>query len=272
MLSRRVVALVLAVLAVLVAAEVFLQSFALRGIGLGLAIMVATWYFATVLARIAADARATRREARQLASLPALVAMLPLRRPLPATGNYAASSDTALLLAQLAREIKPRSVLELGSGVSTLVLGYALEAYGGGALLSIEHGEGYAAEVAERLRMHGLAGRVQERLACLEPAEVDGRRYQWYARDAWAAVPDGSVDMLVVDGPPQALQPLSRYPALPLLAPKLRPGAVIVLDDCGDTRTRRVLDAWLERFPGVTAERYSWLETQPAVLRWSRPA
>lgn len=53
-----------------------------------------------------------------------------------------------------------------------------------------------------------------------------------------------NVDLLVIDGPPEATGNWARYPALPLLREKLRSGAVVVLDDTHRADERAILEAW----------------------------
>ncbi len=55
------------------------------------------------------------------------------RRPLPLWVRYMARPEVLELLWQLIVERRPARVLELGSGMSTLVMSYALETAGGGA-------------------------------------------------------------------------------------------------------------------------------------------
>jgi hypothetical protein len=57
-----------------------------------------------------------------------------------------------------------------------------------------------------------------------------------------------SIDMLIVDGPPQATQALARYPALPLLFSRLNDTAIIVLDDFNSTAQQEIVKMWIQEF------------------------
>lgn len=54
------------------------------------------------------------------------------------------------------------------------------------------------------------------------------------------------VDVLIVDGPPGLTGDWARYPAYPLLREKLRPGAIVLIDDAQRTDERSIVEAWLE--------------------------
>ena len=58
------------------------------------------------------------------------------------------------------------------------------------------------------------------------------------------------VDLLVVDGPPAdtADKVLARYPALPVVHPRLAPGATVVLDDVERPGEQEVLTRWEREF------------------------
>ena len=63
---------------------------------------------------------------RQIEALVMLAKCLPLRHPLPPMRGSAISPDLALLLYELVHDHHPALVVECGSGVSSLVIGYAL--------------------------------------------------------------------------------------------------------------------------------------------------
>src|SRR5450631_1633404 len=76
--------------------------------------------------------------------------------PLPLPGGWAASTD---LLGEIVRAVathRPRLIVELGSGISTLVIAAALRANGAGRLISIDADEAYAATTRQQLQQHAL--------------------------------------------------------------------------------------------------------------------
>jgi predicted O-methyltransferase YrrM len=145
----------------------------------------------------------------------------------------------AAVCAEVAARHRP-TVVECGSGFSTLALARLVREREG-RLVSLEHDELWAGRVREHLAAAGLTETAEVVLAPLEP----GTGLPWYAADALRSVPD-RIDVLLVDGPP-AFAPgtgLSRYPALPVLLPRLTDGAVVVLDDLDRPGEQQVLAAW----------------------------
>ncbi|MFM7860460.1 MAG: hypothetical protein ACKO8C_03520, partial [Candidatus Nanopelagicaceae bacterium] len=64
----------------------------------------------------------SKQSTRQIEAFIQLNSLLELSAPLPATRGWVASPDLLLTISQLVKEHKPKLVVELGSGVSTLVV------------------------------------------------------------------------------------------------------------------------------------------------------
>lgn len=192
---------------------------------------------------------------RQIESLFSLFAALKIDHPLPPMRAAAVSPDFANTLICLIREARPRIVLELGSGLSTIITAYCLRQSGQGRIVSLEQDAHYALVSEKALAMRGLQGWATVAHAPLCPMTINGRSWLWYATAPIQTLP--SIDLLIVDGPLQEKQPtrLIRYPALPALFARLSPDAVIVLDDCDRPDERRVVEFWLKEFSGLAAER-----------------
>jgi predicted O-methyltransferase YrrM len=175
---------------------------------------------------------------------------LEVLRPLLDAGGYLPWSEWALRPAALrvvCDEIvyaDRREVVELGAGISSVVLGRLL-ARRGGRLNAVEHEPAWARVVRSLLEADGLSEAVRLVEAPLEPHPhaLDGA--PWYAASALDVLPD-HIDLLLVDGPPGNEEGLerSRYPALPALGERLAPGAVVMLDDAGRPGEREILERW----------------------------
>ena len=73
---------------------------------------------------------------------------------------------------------------------------------------------------------HDLADKAEVRIAPLHPVKLGGRQYHWY--DLTKLQDITSIDVLLIDGPPDTDDRGFRYPGLELLWERLSEGAVII--------------------------------------------
>jgi predicted O-methyltransferase YrrM len=157
-----------------------------------------------------------------------------------------------------------RRVVELGSGVSTVLLARLLTQrppHDGFRMAAVEHDPGWARWVSDQLDRERIGGDVVVIHAPLLDHALAERGMQWYDEAAVAAGLDaalrgGLIDLLLVDGPPAyaAGHGLARYPALPALHDRLAPGATVILDDVERPGEKEVLRRW-ERETGLEFHR-----------------
>lgn len=138
------------------------------------------------------------------------------------------------------------TILELGSGVSTVYLGLAAkQANRNIRVVSLDHDREYLERTSGHLAAHPASLPVELRHAPLVQYEIGGLPFHWY-RD----IPQpGPVSLMIVDGPPSRDEQLVRYPAYPALRHFLIPGAWVVLDDVGRTEEQQTLERWRSEFP-----------------------
>lgn len=198
---------------------------------------------------------------RSVEALLNLYAMVPVAGRVPPMRGWAASPDVLLVLVELIRTRRPALLVETGSGVSTLWAALALRQFDlPGRVVALEHQAEFARRTREAVAAHGLADRVEVRLAPLEP--VGG--WTWYAEKAWADL--DRIDLLFVDGPPQDSGPDPRYPALPLLGSRLAADATVLLDDMVRQAERDMVERWRAGAPAIVEERLT-LEKGASILR-----
>ena len=166
---------------------------------------------------------------RQLEALQGLYTELGLKHSLPDTRGWAASPDFLLELARHALSERPQLVVECSSGTSTLVLARCMQINGAGKVYSLEHDPVYARQARQQLARHGLSEWAEVLDAPLAAQDFGGSIWPWYATGGLPA--RAEIDMLAIDGPPQATRALARYPAGPALFGRLAPGAAVFLDD-----------------------------------------
>jgi predicted O-methyltransferase YrrM len=186
--------------------------------------------------------------------------------PLPVPGGWAASSD---LLGELLRAVahrRPRRVVELGSGLSTLIIAAALRSNGAGRLISIDADRNYAAITRTELERQGLADWAEVRIAPLTESLFEGEVRPWYDTTVLADLSD--IDLLLIDGPPTLLRADIRYPALPFFWPRLTAGAIALLDDAARSAERAIAQRWQRQFPDAEFE---YLRLEKGALRVLKP-
>lgn len=167
----------------------------------------------------------------------------PIEGSLPLLGGWALSPTGLLQLLDLATARSVRTVVECGSGVSTIYLAWLLRQEPGARLISLEHEPDFAHAIRERLRDLELDDVAEVRLAPLKPATFGAWSGDWYALEAVRDL--DAVDLLLVDGPPRSSGEQSRYPALPVFESRMSSTGIILLDDANRSEERAVLDAWL---------------------------
>lgn len=188
-----------------------------------------------------------RDSTRQVESLVQIYARFKdLKLAMPSTGGFAIDSQALGHLLSLVEERRPKKILELGSGASTIWLGYLCQSFGG-ELVTLDHLEGYLDLTRTAVDRHGLNDHVESRLAPLEPAESAGDTYNWYSLASLNDLSD--IDLVLIDGPPAATGPKARYPALPYIIDLLAPHATVILDDAHRQEEADIIEEWLREFP-----------------------
>lgn len=189
----------------------------------------------------------------QIEAYLSLHAFLQPHFPFPPMGPEAVAPDLALILASQILQARPNVIIELGSGVSTLVAGYVLQRNGRGRLISLEHSEAFAAAAADSVARHGLNEYVQVVHSPLKTLVICGEDYQWYDRGFLRMLDHHSVELLLVDGPPGFIGKLSRYPAMPVLHDYLARNTIVILDDADREDERSIASRWSTEYPKFNA-------------------
>ncbi len=136
-------------------------------------------------------------------------------------------------------------IIELGSGLSTLVIAAALKARGHGWCASFEEDEGQLAQAEGFLSRNGLDSVVQ--LVRAPIAEYGDDRLKFYS--AQSVLPALSVDrpahLLIIDGPSGKHN--ARVNADRFLFDKLAPNALIILDDVDRPHEAQAMQSWIDQ-------------------------
>lgn len=166
--------------------------------------------------------------------------------PLPALGGWAATARSVLaILDEIKGRTGPVTAIDCGSGASTVLEALLLRHRGeGGRVFALDADPVFAEETRAHLRAHGVAdfGTIVDAPIVQTPLP-DGSMSPWYDL---AGLPDtGPVHVLFVDGPIGTIADQARYPAFPLLADRLAPGALVVLDDTNRPDEKAIVARWL---------------------------
>lgn len=148
---------------------------------------------------------------------------------------------------------RPAVVVELGSGSSTILISQVMKRVcdPGYRHIAVDHDAHFLAVTERYARLNGVAERVEFHHCPLAPVPTVG--LEWYS-GLPALLAGSTVDLLVVDGPPAYLagQEEARYPALPVLYPRLNTRCTILLDDANRPGERSILERWLRAYPEFT--------------------
>lgn len=161
---------------------------------------------------------------------------------LPNLGSWKADVGLLERVADHILEARPQTVVEFGTGASTLIIAKAMAlAGGGGTFISIEQHEDFAERTRAWLAEHGLEADV--RAVPLVPAP-GGWPGLWYDHEP---LPD-RIDFLLVDGPPWTIHPFTRGAAATLFG-RIPPGGTVMLDDGARPGERVVARRWRRLWP-----------------------
>ncbi|MBZ0303267.1 MAG: class I SAM-dependent methyltransferase [Anaerolineae bacterium] len=245
-------------------------GFLLGGFGVALSLVILGYLLLSTLLRIYHKLQIEQvRHYWQTEALFSLYSTLKIAHPLPPMRLWAASPDFVNLAVSLIREHQPRLVVEIGSGVSTLVSAYALQEIGAGQLISLEHEAAFTQITASNLTAHRLEAVAEVHHTPLRSLTLNDEPFRWYDTAALENLP-APIDLLIVDGPPSGTGPLARYPALPVLYERLRPGAYILVDDFLRDDEHHMVNRWLDAYDLIVVQTFA-NEKGAAILQKSPP-
>ena len=161
---------------------------------------------------------------------------------LPPFGPWVAYADFLTLIAQHVLSAKPGTIVEFGSGASTIVLLRCLELNGSGTLVSFDHDADYAKITRQRAELLGY--RPDIRVVGLR--SIEGHAGLWYG----AAELPAEIDCLIVDGPPRTIHPETRQGAASLFD-RVSANGLIFLDDAGRPGEKAVVERLKQAHPEI---------------------
>ena len=177
-----------------------------------------------------------------------ILSLITPRYPLPSLQGYAASADFLKVIIEHIYTKHPQFIVELGSGSSTIYIGYILEQLKKGNLLSVDQSQQYTNETQQNIKNHELEKNVEVTYAPLQNITLKNDTYLWY-QDFSKKL--SQIDMLIVDGPSGNHKDSPRYPALPLLFKYLAENATVIVDDYNREKVKKMVKKWLSDYPDL---------------------
>lgn len=163
---------------------------------------------------------------------------------LPYLGSWKADTGLLRLLVDHILQHKPRLVVEFGTGASTLVIARAMQMAGGGNLISFDQHSDFVDATRQWLKDYGLEADLRSVPLSPSPAGWPGL---WYDHGPLPS----HIDLMLIDGPPWSVHPLTRGAASSLFE-QVSPGGTVMLDDGARPGERMVARRWRRLHPDFT--------------------
>lgn len=166
----------------------------------------------------------------------------------PLLGGWSLTPSGMLDIATAISRDAPNTVVECGSGTSTVWIALALRESRGGHVYALEHDPEFAEETRRQIAEQGLAAYATVVDAPIVEQPGASNVVDWYdLRDIDAL---DQIDILVVDGPPRLVGDFRKF-ALELLSARFSPGTRVFADDVNRVEERTMVETWISEFPAL---------------------
>lgn len=175
--------------------------------------------------------------------------LINLEYPLNRTRGWAASADFIKIvyryILKKIREKEKITIVECGSGISTVLISYLLKKYSPKSkFYTLEHSIDYANLTLQELNNHNLSKYNKLYFAPLIKYKLEDKIWYWYDKSELIKDLENNIDILIIDGPPLVTQKNARYPAVTLLKNFLKKESVIILDDANRADEKEIVKRW----------------------------
>jgi predicted O-methyltransferase YrrM len=187
--------------------------------------------------------------------------------PMPALRGWSISPDLALELITLLETHAPKTMLDLGSGFSTIILARHAITVAGATVATVDGDAGYLTRTVQLAKAWGVDSVVTPLCCPVVKGDGLGPEKTWYDPEPIEAL-GRAFDFVFIDGPPQSFGLKVRGGLLPRLAKSLAAGCIIVMDDCYREGELAVIAAWRSAGLVEVIEINTHLEKHMAVLRF----
>lgn len=174
--------------------------------------------------------------------------------------GWAISVSCAYAMYERLKELRPRRLLDVGSGASTLVMAHYAREHGA-KVVSLDHDAKYAAQTRATLEALGLGDQVELLCRPLVSRNVRGVTCNWYDVDLEGR---GPFDFVFVDGPPG--ETYGRQGAMLAAYGELSPRWELWLHDAKRDHERSCVQLW-KKVLGPMKAKYSTEHDRRGVYR-----
>lgn len=149
------------------------------------------------------------------------------------------------------RNNKELTLLELGTGVSTLIFVSRLSKFSlDGLIISFEAEKECVKTVQNLIDRYSLSKRIQR---IYHVGYKNYENYAWFNQEMMETILESELsqkkgDVLVIDSPPDILCPYSRKPAIPFLLRYLKNECIVFLHDAKRNDESRIVKEWAQYF------------------------
>jgi len=178
----------------------------------------------------------------------------------PMTGS-AILPDLANILIKYIENNKPETIVECGSGVSTIISAYCLKNNKKGKIYSLDHEQKYLEITQENLKTHKVSEYVELIHSPVIDFTINNKKHKFYDINLLNNISE--IDILFVDGPPRTIQPDIRFASVPLFYDKIKTGGIIILDDADRKPEKQAINEWLKKYPNL---KYNYIPTEKGTV------
>jgi len=168
-----------------------------------------------------------------------------LDHPIPWTNSAMRPSAINLIINEIIIHNR-RHILEIGCGISTIIISKVL-AQLGGKVLSIENDQNWIDTTMNYMANEKNTTRIVH--SELVEVEFERCKYLWYDFATIRPFLEGTkFDLLLVDAPLSGLCKMSRYPAMPVVFDYLQDDFVVFLDDIERRDESVIATRWSQKY------------------------
>lgn len=187
--------------------------------------------------------------------------------PIPPLRGHAISPDTAIFMDDILKALRPKAILELGSGFSSALLARHCAEYGG-TLTSVDHLQEFGDLAAGYVSAWGAQDFFDLIIVDVIEQPLESGEHTLFYDLAPVAAKGIKFDFAFLDGPPKYVSEKVRGGFLPLFKDVLSPSCTILVDDYYRPGEMEMVAGWAADGLVEIQQENTALEKHAAVLKF----